>query len=68
VKIKGTKIGLVINRIHVACLQVRDDVMRALFIPDKVRERRKYDPERRTWQQDVEAAEGGQGCIILIWK
>ncbi|KAG6864963.1 hypothetical protein C0991_005912 [Blastosporella zonata] len=67
-KLKGSKITSVINRIHVAQPKARDDVVRAPFIPDSVKERKKYDkedPERRKLARDVEAEEGGAGVYNI---
>ncbi|KAF8655611.1 hypothetical protein AX16_002993 [Volvariella volvacea WC 439] len=70
-KVKGSKINSVINRIHVAMPKPRDDVVRAPFIPEGVRERKKYDkndPERRRLARDVEAEEGGPGVYNINMK
>ena len=71
VKLKGTKINSVINRIHVAQPKARDDVVRAPYIPDSVMERRKYDPEdpmRRKLEKDIEAENGGAGVYNINLK
>ncbi|KAG9074201.1 Nucleolar GTP-binding protein 1, partial [Ceratobasidium sp. UAMH 11750] len=63
-KLRGTKINSVVNRIHVAVPTKRDDKVRAPFIPDAVKERRKYDkedPERIRLERDLELEEGGAG-------
>ncbi|KAF9016454.1 NOG1-domain-containing protein [Hymenopellis radicata] len=62
-KIKSSKINSIINRIHVAQPKPRDDVVRAPFIPDAVKDKKKYDkndPERRrgwswcpSWKEDI---------------
>lgn len=44
-KLKGTRIDMVANKIHVAMPQKRDDVDRAPFIPDSVKSKVKYDKE-----------------------
>jgi nucleolar GTP-binding protein len=70
-KLKGTKINTVINRIHVAQPKARDDVERPAFIPDAVKEKKKYDkndPERRRLQKDVELEEGGPGVFNINLK
>nr|GAT50424.1 predicted protein [Mycena chlorophos] len=70
-KVKGTKINSVMNRIHVAQPKPRDDVVRAPFIPDAVKERKKYDkedPERRPLLRDTELAEGGAGVFNINLK
>ncbi|KAF8069940.1 P-loop containing nucleoside triphosphate hydrolase protein [Lyophyllum atratum] len=67
-KLKGSKINSVINRIHVAQPKARDEVVRAPFIPEVVKERKKYDkndPERRRLAKDVEAEEGGAGVFNI---
>ncbi|KAF7304008.1 Nucleolar GTP-binding protein 1 [Mycena indigotica] len=70
-KVKGAKINSVMNRIHVAQPKPRDDLVRAPFIPDVVKDRKKYDkndPERRTLLRDVELAEGGAGVFNINLK
>jgi nucleolar GTP-binding protein len=70
-KLKGTKINAIANRIHVAQPKPRDEVVRAPFIPDGVKERRKYDkedPERRRLMRDREAEEGGAGVFNFNMK
>lgn len=44
-KLKGTRIDMVANKIHVAMPQKRDDVDRAPFIPEGAKSRVKYDKE-----------------------
>ena len=68
VKLKGSKINQVANRIHVAMPKPRDNIERAPFIPDAVKTRKKYqpnDPERRKLERDVEAVEGGPGVYNI---
>ncbi|KAH7888986.1 P-loop containing nucleoside triphosphate hydrolase protein [Phlebopus sp. FC_14] len=70
-KLKGNKINSVINRIHVAQPTPRDDVVRAPFIPDVMKERKKYDkndPGRKKLLRDVEAGEGGPGVYSINLK
>lgn len=70
-KLKGTKINSVINRIHVAQPKARDDVVRAPFIPDVVKERKKYDrddPDRKKLLRDTELEEGGAGVFNINIK
>jgi nucleolar GTP-binding protein len=70
-KIKGSKINSVINRIHVAQPKARDDLVRAPFIPDAIKDRQKYDkndPGRRKLQRDIEAEEGGAGVFNIDLK
>ncbi|KAG6844838.1 hypothetical protein H0H87_003269 [Tephrocybe sp. NHM501043] len=67
-KLKGSKINSVINRIHVAQPKARDDVVRAPFIPEAVKDRKKYDkndPERRKLARDIELEEGGAGVYNI---
>ncbi|KAJ3809886.1 P-loop containing nucleoside triphosphate hydrolase protein [Lentinula aff. lateritia] len=70
-KIKGSKINTIINRIHVAQPKARDDVVRTPFIPDAIKERKKYDkndPDRRKLLKDVEVEEGGAGVFNINLK
>ncbi|KAG6909682.1 hypothetical protein DXG01_016089 [Tephrocybe rancida] len=67
-KLKGSKITSVINRIHVAQPKARDDVVRAPFIPDSVKDKKKYDkndPDRRKLARDIELEEGGAGVYNI---
>ncbi|XP_006455345.1 hypothetical protein AGABI2DRAFT_75410 [Agaricus bisporus var. bisporus H97] len=70
-KLKGSKINAIANRIHVAQPKPRDDVVRTPFIPDVVKEKRKYDkedPERRRLLRDEEEQEGGAGVFSINMK
>ena len=70
-KMKGNKIDSIVNRIHVAQPKPRDEVVRAPFIPESVKQRKKYDkndPERRKLQRDVELEEGGPGVFNINLK
>lgn len=70
-KLKGTKINAIANRIHVAQPKPRDDIVRTPFIPDAVKDRKKYDkddPERRRLERDVEAEGGGAGVYNMSMK
>lgn len=70
-KLKGSKINTVINRIHVAQPKARDDVVREAWIPEKVKERKKFekdDPERIRLEKDIEAEEGGAGVYNISMK
>ncbi|KAJ8074913.1 Nucleolar GTP-binding protein 1 [Marasmius tenuissimus] len=70
-KLKGSKINTVINRIHVAQPKARDDVVRAPFIPEAVKERKKYDkddPSRKRLLRDAEVEEGGAGVFNINLK
>jgi len=70
-KLKGSKINSVINRIHVAQPVPRDDVVRAPFIPDSVKERKKYnknDPDRRKLLHDIEVEEERESIFSVNLK
>ncbi|KAI0266675.1 GTP binding protein 4 [Gloeopeniophorella convolvens] len=70
-KLKGSKITTVINRIHVAQPKPRDDVVREPFIPEAVKQRKKFDkedPERRRLERDIELEEGGAGVYNINLK
>ncbi|CAE6405309.1 unnamed protein product [Rhizoctonia solani] len=67
-KLRGAKINTVVNRIHVAVPTKRDDKERKPFIPDVVKERKKYDkedPERMKLEKDLEAEGGGAGVYNI---
>jgi len=70
-KLKGNKVNSIVNRVHVAQPVPRDDVERLPFIPDIVKEKKKYDktdPEKRKLLRDIEAEEGGPGVYSLNLK
>jgi len=70
-KLKGSRIELVANKIHVAMPQKRDDVERKPFIPAGVEGRVKYDkkdPERRRVERDDEVAMEGYGIYTSDMK
>ncbi|EGW31706.1 uncharacterized protein SPAPADRAFT_62311 [Spathaspora passalidarum NRRL Y-27907] len=71
-KLKGTaRVNNVLNKIHVAKPQARDDVDRAPYIPDAVKELGKYDvndPNRRKLARDIEAENGGAGVFNINLK
>ncbi|AOA65258.1 Putative GTPase that associates with pre-60S ribosomal subunits [Komagataella phaffii CBS 7435] len=71
-KLKGSsRISNVLNKIHVAKPQARDDVDRAAYIPDAVKTLKKYDPEdpnRRKLARDIEAENGGAGVFNINLK
>lgn len=66
-KLKGTaRVNNVLNKIHVARPQARDDIERPAHIPDEAKNLVKYDvndPERRKLARDVEAENGGAGVF-----
>ena len=70
-KLKSNKIDAIANRIHVAQPRPRDKVVREPFIPNVVKERKKYnkdDPERRILLKDQEVEEGGPGVFNINMK
>jgi len=71
-KLKGTaRVNNVLNKIHVARPQARDDLDRAAHIPDAVKELKKYDaedPSRRKLARDIEAENGGAGVFNINLK
>lgn len=63
------RLGDVLSRIHVA--QPLGGVQREVFIPDAVKELKKYDkddPERRILARDIEAENGGAGVYNVDLK
>lgn len=71
-KLKGTaRVNNVLNKIHVARPQARDDLDRSAFIPESVKQTKKYDPEdpnRRILARDIEAENGGAGVYNINLK
>lgn len=70
-KLKGNKVNSILNRLHVAQPKARDDVVREPFIPEAVKNKKKYDkadPERRRLERDIEAEEGGAGVYNINLK
>ncbi|WFD17820.1 Nucleolar GTP-binding protein 1 [Malassezia caprae] len=72
-KIKGPKADNILNRLHVATPQRRDDVDRLPFIPDPIREgtRKKFDledPSRRKTERDIQEEQGGAGVHNIDMK
>lgn len=71
-KLKGTRIDMVANKIHVAMPQKRDDVDRAPFIPDAVKSRVKYDKEdpmrQRLERDDEQDLSHGAGVYSVDTK
>jgi nucleolar GTP-binding protein len=65
----GGRLGDVLSRIHVA--RPPDGVQREVFIPEAVKELKKYDkndPERRKLARDIEEEEGGAGVYNVDLK
>ncbi|CAK7895378.1 nucleolar GTP-binding protein 1 [[Candida] anglica] len=71
-KLKGSaRVSNVLNKIHVAKPQSRDDVERAAFIPEGAKALKKYDaedPERRRLARDIEFENGGAGVFNINLK
>lgn len=70
-KLKGNKVNSILNRLHVAQPKARDEVVREPFVPDVVKNKKKYDkedPERRRLERDIEAEEGGAGVYNINMK
>ncbi|KZT22560.1 GTP binding protein 4 [Neolentinus lepideus HHB14362 ss-1] len=70
-KMKGSKVNSIVNRIHVAQPKARDELVREPFIPEAVKNRRRYDqndPDRRRLEKDIEAEEGGAGVYNINLK
>ena len=58
----------IINRIHVAQPMPRDDVGRTPFIPEEVKEKKRYDkndPNRKKLWRDIELEQGGPGVYNI---
>ena len=65
----GSRLGDVLSRIHVA--RPMDGVVREAFIPEAVKQLKKYDkedPERRKLARDIEEEEGGAGVYNVDLK
>ncbi|KAK6459611.1 P-loop containing nucleoside triphosphate hydrolase protein [Scheffersomyces xylosifermentans] len=71
-KLKGTaRVNNVLNKIHVAQPQSRDDVDRSAFIPEAAKNLPKFDlndPNRRRLARDIEADNGGAGVFNINLK
>ncbi|CCF59851.1 hypothetical protein KAFR_0I00700 [Kazachstania africana CBS 2517] len=66
-----TRINNVLNKIHVAKPQARDDVERTPYIPESFKTMKKYDPEdpnARKLARDIEAENGGAGVYNINLK
>ncbi|KAI9779246.1 MAG: Nucleolar GTP-binding protein 1 [Geoglossum umbratile] len=65
----GSRLGDLLNRIHVA--RPMEGLQREVFIPDALRDRKKYDkedPERPKLERDIEEEEGGAGVYSVDLK
>jgi nucleolar GTP-binding protein len=70
-KMKGNKINDVINKIHLAQPQQRDNIARLPNIPAETKTRVKYDPNdpnRRKLEKDLEQEHGGAGVFNVDLK
>lgn len=71
-KLKGSgRVSNVLNKIHVAKPQLRDDIKRDLYIPDLVKLLPKFDlndPNRRKLARDIEEENGGAGVFNINLK
>lgn len=71
-KLKGVaKSSNILNKIHVATPQARDDVERKPYIPEAVQYLKKFDlndPNRRRLARDEEAENGGAGVFNVNLK
>lgn len=65
------RINNVLNKIHVAKPQARDDVERLPYVPESFKNQVKYDPNdpnRRKLAKDIEAENGGAGVYNINLK
>lgn len=71
-KLKGSaRVANVLNKIHVARPQARDDTERPAYIPEAAKMHAKYDaedPNRRVLSRDVEEQNGGAGVFNINLK
>lgn len=70
-KMKSNKMNDVINKIHLAIPQQRDNIARLPNIPAEVTSRAKYDPNdpnRRQLEKDLEVENGGAGVYNVDLK
>lgn len=71
-KLKGSaRVSNVLNKIHVARPQQRDELERPAHVPDAVKALEKYqkdDPNRRLLSRDVESENGGAGVFNINLK
>jgi nucleolar GTP-binding protein len=70
-KLKGTKVQNVINKLHLAQPVARDDRERPAFIPEAVKGRTEYDskdPMRIRLARDIEVENGGAGVYNVDLK
>eukprot|EP00842_Homolaphlyctis_polyrhiza_P001950 jgi/Hompol1/2756/HPOL_001450-RA len=70
-KLKGTKVSTIVNKLHLAQPVQRDDISRTPFIPEAALAKTKYDPNdpnRRKLAKDIEAENGGAGVFNVDLK
>ncbi|KAJ3088155.1 Nucleolar GTP-binding protein 1 [Quaeritorhiza haematococci] len=72
-KLRSHKVNDVLNKLHLAVPQARDDVERPAFVPEVVKSgaRVKYDrndPNRRQLEKDIELEQGGAGVYNVDLK
>ncbi|WFD45424.1 Nucleolar GTP-binding protein 1 [Malassezia furfur] len=72
-KVKGPKANSIMNRLHVATPQRRDDVERKPFVPPAIADgsRKKFDindPRRRRTERDEQEEQGGAGVHNIDLK
>ena len=70
-KLRGSRINEVINKIHLAEPQARDDIPRTPFIPEQVKNKQSFDmkdPKRRKLERDLEIEGGGPGVFSVDLK
>ncbi|KNE58961.1 small GTP-binding protein domain [Allomyces macrogynus ATCC 38327] len=71
VKMRSNKLNDVLSRLNVAQPQARDDKARPAFIPEKAKNRVKYDaadPNRPKLERDLEVEQGGPGVYSVDLK
>ncbi|KAJ3364196.1 Nucleolar GTP-binding protein 1 [Allomyces arbusculus] len=71
VKMRSNKLNDVLSRLNVAQPQARDDKARPAFIPEKAKNRVKYDaadPNRPKLERDLEIEQGGPGVYSVDLK
>ncbi|KAI8821115.1 P-loop containing nucleoside triphosphate hydrolase protein [Fimicolochytrium jonesii] len=70
-KMKGSKVTDILNKLHLSQPIARDDRDRPAAIPDSAKTRVKYDindPNRRTLEKDIERDNGGAGVFNVDLK
>ncbi|KAJ3037789.1 Nucleolar GTP-binding protein 1 [Rhizophlyctis rosea] len=70
-KMKGSKVNDVLNKLHLSQPQARDDKDRPTFVPDAAKHKVKYDaedPNRPKLERDLEVEGGGAGVFNIDLK